>query len=78
MENIALYPGHSLKRPGNLPEFKLLTSAALESAIPIKFQNASRDSCRIQLHHKCITVQHNTHPVVTLALERRFCSEPFW
>ena len=33
------------KRPGNLSEFKLLTSAALELAVPIRFQNASRDSC---------------------------------
>ena len=35
------------KRPGNLSEFKLLTSAALELAVPIRFQNASRDSCGI-------------------------------
>ena len=35
---------------GNLPEFKLLASAALELATPIKFQNL-RDSCRILLHH---------------------------
>ena len=42
------YPGRSLKkRPGNLSEFKLLTSAALELAVPIRFQNASCDSCGI-------------------------------
>ena len=44
------------KRPGNLSEFKLLTSAALELAVPIRFQNASRDSCGISLRHKYITV----------------------
>jgi len=38
---------NSKKRPGNLSEFKLLTSAALELAVPIGFQNASRDSCGI-------------------------------
>ena len=37
------------KRPGNLPEFKLLISAALELAIPIRFQNASRDRCSISI-----------------------------
>ena len=48
--NLASYPGHSFinkKRPGNLSEFKLLTSAALELAVPIRFQNASRESCGI-------------------------------
>ena len=32
------------KRPGNLSGFKLLTSTALELAVPIKFQNVSCDS----------------------------------
>ena len=44
------------KWPGNLSEFKLLTSAALELAVPIRFQNAPHDSCGISLHHKYITV----------------------
>ena len=46
---LASYPGRSLikKRPGNLSEFKLLTSAALELAVPIRFQIASRDGCGI-------------------------------
>ena len=46
---VASYPGHSLKikGPGDLPEFKLLTSSALELAVPIRFQNTSHDSRRI-------------------------------
>ena len=45
------------KRPGNLSKFKLLTSAArLELAVPIRFRNASRDSCGISWRHKYITV----------------------
>ena len=58
---VASYPGRSLikkKRPGNLSKFKLLTSAALELAVPIRFQNTSRDSCGISLRHKYITVQY--------------------
>ena len=48
---VALYPGYSLrgKRPGNLPGLKLLTSAALELALHFKFQNVSRNSCRISI-----------------------------
>ena len=37
-DRVASYPGRSLinkKRPGNLSEFKLLTSAALQLAVPI-------------------------------------------
>ena len=34
-----------IKQPGNLP--KLLTSTALELAVPIKFQSVPCDSCRI-------------------------------
>ena len=33
----------------SLDLFKLLTSAALELAVPIKFQNVSHDSCRISI-----------------------------
>ena len=36
----------------NLPKFKLLTSAALGLAVPIRFQNASSDSCRISIASK--------------------------
>ena len=37
---LASYPGHLYEKwPGNLSEFKLLTSAALELAVPIRFQN---------------------------------------
>ena len=54
------YPGRLLiekKQPGNLSEFKLLTFAALQLAVAIRFQNALRDSCReFQLRHKYITV----------------------
>ena len=37
------------KQPGNLSEFKLLTSAALQLGVLIRFQNGSRDSCRISI-----------------------------
>ena len=37
------------KWPGNLSEFKLLTSAALQLAVSIRFQNTSRDSCSISI-----------------------------
>ena len=36
-------------QPGNLSEFKLLTSAALQLGVLIRFQNGSRDSCRISI-----------------------------
>ena len=51
---------HSLvPRPGNLNESKLLTSAALGLAVPIRFQNASRDSCRISIASHSIS-KYNT------------------
>ena len=43
----SIVPRPFKKWPGNLSEFKLLTSTALEWAVPIRFQNTSRDSCRI-------------------------------
>ena len=43
----SIVPRPVKKRPGNLSEFKLLNSAALELAVPIRFQNTSRDSYRI-------------------------------
>ena len=47
---LASYPDRSQEKcPGNLSKFKLLTSVALELAVPIRFQNASRDSCRISI-----------------------------
>ena len=47
---LASYLGRSLKkRAGKLSKFKLLISAALELAVSIRFQNASRDSCRISI-----------------------------
>jgi len=37
------------KQPSDLLGFKLLTSAALELAVPTRFLNTSRDSCRISI-----------------------------
>ena len=48
----ASYPGRSLIPPGNLPEFKLLTSTALEFAVSIRFQNGLCDSCRISQYNE--------------------------
>ena len=54
-DRFASYPGHSIGKnkktnwPGNLSKFNLLTSTALEFALPIRFQNASRDSYRISI-----------------------------
>ena len=49
-KNVSLLPrGLGTRLPGNLPKFKLLTSATLELAVPIRFQDALRDRCRIAI-----------------------------
>ena len=55
---LASYPGRSLikKTAWQLIRVQTVDFAALELAVPIRFQNASRDSCGISLRHKYITV----------------------
>ena len=61
------------KGPGNLSEFKLLTSTALLLAVPIRFQNALRDSCRILN----VSLIHHSITNIELALGMMVCSNFF-
>ena len=56
---------HKIKKTAwNLPGFKLLSSIALELAVPINLQNASCDSCSISMRHK----MHHSITNIMLAL----------